>query len=52
MDVVNRLYGGYGEGAPRGTGPDQGRIQSEGNRYLQQFPQLDYVRSAVISAVH
>ncbi|HET9358343.1 MAG TPA: peptidylprolyl isomerase, partial [Vicinamibacterales bacterium] len=27
MDVVDKIYQGYGEGAPRGDGPDQGRIQ-------------------------
>jgi len=49
MDVVDALYGGYGEGAPRGRGPDQGRIQLEGNVYLErEFPQLDYVRVASI----
>ncbi len=49
MDVVDRLYGAYGEGAPRGRGPDQGRIQVEGNAYLErEFPQLDYVRVASI----
>ena len=49
MDVVNKLYAGYGEGAPRGAGPDQGRIQSEGNSYLMKdFGQLDYVKKATI----
>ena len=47
MDVVESLYQGYGEGAPQGMGPDQGRIQAEGNAYLRKdFPQLDYVRTA------
>ena len=32
MDVVDSLYGGYGEGAPNGAGPDQGRVQSSGQR--------------------
>jgi peptidyl-prolyl cis-trans isomerase A (cyclophilin A) len=51
MDVVDRLYAGYGEGAPRGRGPDQGRIQSEGNAYLERdFPKLDYVKHATIVA--
>ncbi len=36
MNVVDALYSGYGEGAPRGAGPEQGRIQSEGNAYLTQ----------------
>ena len=49
MDVVDRLYSGYGEGAPRGRGPDQGRIQAEGNRYLERaFPRMDYVKRASI----
>ncbi len=41
MNVVDSLHSGYGEGAPRGQGPDQGRIQQEGNAYLtKSFPQL------------
>jgi peptidyl-prolyl cis-trans isomerase A (cyclophilin A) len=51
MDVVDRLFAGYGEGAPRGRGPDQGRIQGEGNAYLErEFPKLDYVKKATIVA--
>jgi len=49
MDVVNKLYNGYGEGAPRGKGPDQGRLQAEGNTYLRaEFGQMDYLVSADI----
>ncbi len=49
MDVVDKIYNGYGEGAPNGKGPNQGRIQSEGNAYLtKEFPQLDYIKSATI----
>src|ERR1700752_2709378 len=49
MNVVDALYSGYGEGAPNGRGPDQGRIQREGNAYLtKDFPNLDYVRKATI----
>lgn len=49
MDVVESLYAGYGEGAPRGDGPDQDRIESEGNEYLRsEFPELDYVERARI----
>ena len=49
MNVVDGFYSGYGEGAPRGRGPDQGRIQSEGNAYLtKQFPNMDYVKKATV----
>ncbi|MDX2318561.1 MAG: peptidylprolyl isomerase [Hyphomicrobiaceae bacterium] len=49
MNVVDALYGGYGEGAPRGNGPDQGRLQGRGNAYLNaDFPKLDYIKKATI----
>jgi peptidyl-prolyl cis-trans isomerase A (cyclophilin A) len=49
MDVVDKLYAEYGEGAPRGRGPDQGRIQTEGNAYLNKdFPRMDFVKKATI----
>ena len=49
MDVVESIYSGYGEGAPNGMGPDQGRVQMQGNAYLKKdFPKLDYIKSAVI----
>ena len=49
MAPVDALYDGYGEGAPRGRGPSQGRMQSEGNAYLKEsFPKLDYIESAKI----
>jgi peptidyl-prolyl cis-trans isomerase A (cyclophilin A) len=49
MDVVKKLYNGYGEGAPRGLGPDQTRVQAEGNAYLKKsFPKLDYIKKAEI----
>jgi len=47
LSVVDSLYSGYGEGAPRGLGPDQGRAQAEGNAYLRSaFPKLDFVKTA------
>jgi peptidyl-prolyl cis-trans isomerase A (cyclophilin A) len=49
MNVVDSLNGEYGDGAPRGRGPDQGRIQQEGNAYLtKEFGRLDFVRKATI----
>jgi peptidyl-prolyl cis-trans isomerase A (cyclophilin A) len=51
MDVVDSLYNKYGEGAPSGQGPDQSRVQMEGNAYLEKsFPKLDYIKSATIVA--
>jgi peptidyl-prolyl cis-trans isomerase A (cyclophilin A) len=49
MNVVDALNAEYGEGAPRGRGPDQGRLQSEGNAYLtKEFSRMDYVKKATI----
>jgi peptidyl-prolyl cis-trans isomerase A (cyclophilin A) len=49
MDVVDKLNPEYGEGAPRGRGPDQGRLQMEGNAYLnKEFGKLDFVKKATI----
>ncbi len=51
MDVVDKLYNGYGEGAPNGNGPSQGRIAAEGNDYLKErFPRLDYIKTARVVA--
>ena len=50
MEVIDKLYSGYGEGAPNGRGPEQGRIQAEGNAYLtKEFPKLDYIKKATIA---
>lgn len=49
METVKKLHAGYGEGAPRGRGPSQGRMQKEGNSYLKaEFPKLDYVKKATV----
>jgi len=41
MDLVDRLYDGYGEA------PQQPRIELEGNHYLERdFPQLDFIKTA------
>ena len=43
MDVVQNLYGGYGES------PDQGAITRQGKAYLDKnFPKLDSIKTATI----
>jgi peptidyl-prolyl cis-trans isomerase A (cyclophilin A) len=47
QEVVDALYHGYGEGPPKGQGPDQDRIEAEGNAYLdKEYPLLDAVKTA------
>ncbi|MCL4523102.1 MAG: peptidylprolyl isomerase [Acidobacteria bacterium] len=49
MGIVDRLYSGYGEGAPGGRGPRQDLIQSRGSAYLEkEFPKLDTIKSATL----
>jgi peptidyl-prolyl cis-trans isomerase A (cyclophilin A) len=49
MDVVDKFYSEYGEGAPQGAGPEQGMIQNEGKAYLDKnFPKLDSIKTAVV----
>lgn len=46
MDVVDKIYAGYGEQ------PDQGRLQAEGKAYTDKnFPMLDKILSATIVPV-
>jgi peptidyl-prolyl cis-trans isomerase A (cyclophilin A) len=47
MEIVDRFYAGYGEGAPSGKGPSQALIQAKGNEYLESsFPKLTYISKA------
>ncbi|HLK21147.1 MAG TPA: peptidylprolyl isomerase [Bryobacteraceae bacterium] len=50
MDVVDKLYGGYGDMQEMGGhGPSPGRIETEGNAYLDKnFSQLDKIKTAKI----
>jgi peptidyl-prolyl cis-trans isomerase A (cyclophilin A) len=49
MAVVDKINGEYGDGPPNGRGPDQTRVQMEGNAYLMKgFPKLDYIKTATI----
>jgi peptidyl-prolyl cis-trans isomerase A (cyclophilin A) len=49
MDVLERLYGGYGDMPPRGSGPDGIKVEAQGNAYLEtHFPRLDYIKKATV----
>jgi peptidyl-prolyl cis-trans isomerase A (cyclophilin A) len=49
MDVVDKLYYSYGELAPKGSGPDPTKTETQGNAYLEdRFPRLDYIKTARI----
>jgi hypothetical protein len=50
MDVVDKLYSGYGEvQGLHGQGVDAVQYQSQGEGYIQRhFPKLDQIKSARI----
>ena len=48
MDIVDQFYGGYGEGAPDGLGPNQALLQARGDSYLASFPKLSFIKKATI----
>lgn len=48
MIYIDQLYELYGEGAPSGKGPSQGKANNQGNAYLEEFfPNLSYIVSAI-----
>jgi len=48
-DAVEHFYSGYGDWPPAGAGPEQAKLQAEGNSYLEaRFPRLDYIKKASI----
>jgi peptidyl-prolyl cis-trans isomerase A (cyclophilin A) len=47
MEVVDKLYSGYGEMRPEGKEIDPGRVEEEANEYLvPRFPKMDYIKRA------
>ena len=47
MDVVDKLYSGYGDGPPQGEGVDQTKAEAQGNEYIEgRFPRLDRIVTA------
>jgi peptidyl-prolyl cis-trans isomerase A (cyclophilin A) len=49
MDVVDKLYSGYGDGPPQGAGPDQDKVTNQGRAYLEKnFPKLDTIKTTTL----
>ena len=49
MEVVDRLFSGYGEGHPSGRGPSQELLQNMGTDFLKEhYPYLDYIKTIQI----
>ncbi len=47
LEVIDKLYSGYGEMRPEGKWIDRSRVEEETNEYLvQRFPKLDYITRA------
>jgi peptidyl-prolyl cis-trans isomerase A (cyclophilin A) len=47
VDVIDKLYWGYGEFRPEGKEIDPGRLEGETNEYLvPRFPKMDYIKTA------
>jgi len=45
VEVIDRIYSGYGEMRPEGKYIDVNRVEEEANEYLgPRFPKLDYVK--------
>ena len=50
MEVTDAFYGGYGELAPKGNGPDARQAAFKGNEYLaEQFPKLTQIVQVTIA---
>ncbi len=49
MGVMDQIYSGYGEGSPKGNGPPQRRLHTEGSAFLKtEFPKIDYIKKATV----
>ncbi len=47
VEVIDKIYSGYGEMRPEGKDIDPGRVEGETNEYLvQRFPKMDYIKRA------
>ena len=50
MDVVEKLYGGYGESIPTGNAPTMNDILGKGDGYImKEFPLMDRIEKAFVA---
>lgn len=45
---VDRIFSGYGEGAPRGKGPDQNKLRVLGEDYMKEFERMTRIEKIEI----
>eukprot|EP00929_Paragymnodinium_shiwhaense_P013309 TRINITY_DN121179_c0_g1_i1.p1 TRINITY_DN121179_c0_g1~~TRINITY_DN121179_c0_g1_i1.p1 ORF type:complete len:212 (+),score=20.46 TRINITY_DN121179_c0_g1_i1:71-706(+) len=51
MNVLDKIYTGYGDMPPWGTGPEPGQIEEKGNAYIREnFPQISFIRTCQVVA--
>lgn len=51
MDVVDKIYSGYGDTQPKGKGPDYAQAFNQGTPYLDaNFPQLTKILNTTVEA--
>lgn len=51
MDIVDKIYNGYGESTPGGNGPDPGKIGALGKSFLEKsYPKLTVIKSATVES--
>ena len=49
MDVIEKLYGGYVDMPPRGSGPDGVKVEADGKTYVDtRFPRREYIKTATV----
>ena len=50
MNIVEKLYAGYGEMYPTGNAPTMTHMLTGGNAYLEkEYPKMDYIKTATIA---
>jgi peptidyl-prolyl cis-trans isomerase A (cyclophilin A) len=51
LDVMDKIYSGYGELPPAGNGPDYAKAWVQGNKYLDEnFPEMTKIISATLES--